>query len=368
MKNEIRYNVELAKFVQPMLPLLDNVTEFTWDYLFRQCPKLDNGFYLQNGVLQLIAESQPEHSRFNYIYSDNDTKCTVELYTYVNGVEKLLSIGVDAINPYKKGAWLEYPQQMLLVSAKRQAIRNGYPLLNGVYEEDEVKNFEKKLIDPWKIDPTTILTKGLQYCDKEHKYTYKGKELISVTKLLKGGGNYSNSKMSESARKSEAVHNMLATHKDVYDFKCTQEIKDFVQAIRDNYLDNALKDCKTVQREVVMCNDLYAGTADLIYLDEHDVLHVVDYKGYEPKVSAETGIALDVKRQLTLYANLYMTHDDCDYEDIFDYVKIVVVHYWKNDSGVINIETRSSYLINPRFVIDRANEYYNEAIEKYWKK
>lgn len=135
----------------------------------------------------------------------------------------------------------------------------------------------------------------LKFDEEKHEYTLNGKVLISVTQLLKKHGlapDFSAVNEDVLNRKSEygvLVHREIENYIKTGEIGFTTELDDFVTIAEDLELDLSM-----AQSEVMLHNDIVAGTTDLVFGNT-----LADYK---------TSSKLDinyVRWQLSVYAKLH---------------------------------------------------------------
>ena len=128
------------------------------------------------------------------------------------------------------------------------------------------------------------MIKGLNYKsqavfdEEKHKYYLDGRELISTTQLMKKhnlGADYSSVNeelLTKSASYGTLIHKELELFIKKDEVSFTQEVENFEMWIKENQLENNM-----VASELMVNNDLVAGTIDLIY-EENEELVIADFK------------------------------------------------------------------------------------------
>lgn len=142
----------------------------------------------------------------------------------------------------------------------------------------------------------------ISFNEETHKYTLNGRELISVTQLMKKHGlspNYIG--VSEEVLRAKAERGTLI-HKEIEDFNkngvigFTEEVQQFVDYIQENKI-------RVQASELIVYNDIVAGTLDLILADKNRTI-IADIK------TTSTLHKEAVSWQLSIYAYLLGTKID----------------------------------------------------------
>lgn len=144
----------------------------------------------------------------------------------------------------------------------------------------------------------------LTFNEEKHIYTNDGKKLISVTQLMKKYGlspSYDSVNpviLERSANRGSLIH---------------KEIENFIKFGTVGFTDEVLEFMKVYPQgtawksETMVCNDVVAGTIDLLYMDK-DVPYIADIKTTSV-IHKEA-----VSWQLSIYLYLYL-HYDCEVDE-----------------------------------------------------
>ena len=186
----------------------------------------------------------------------------------------------------------------------------------------------------------------LVFDPQTHTYTLDGKDLISVTQLMKKHGlspNYNG--VDEEVLKASAVRGTLI-HKEIENYikkgeiGFTDECAEFVSYVRENNI-------AIMGSEVTFHNDIVAGTCDLIINSEKGYLIVADIK------TTSTLHKESVAWQLSLYAylsgNKMMNHGQA-------------FHFSKDGLKVVDIELKPVEEVEKLLECERKGEIYHQEL------
>lgn len=216
----------------------------------------------------------------------------------------------------------------------------------------------------------------INFDEKTHTYTNEeGKELISVTTLLrKAGISPSYDFVNEEVLKAAADRGTLI-HKEIEDYikkgeiGFTRELQEFIRYVTDNKL-------KVLASEKQVNNDLVAGTIDLILETEKGNIIYADIK------TTSTIHTDSVSWQLSIYKDLDLNNTYDNYQDYLN-ATLQVWHFDKDGNltvkDLFEVETQyleqlyESYATNGKFEIvadEKAlTELYNaEKIIEFFEK
>lgn len=185
----------------------------------------------------------------------------------------------------------------------------------------------------------------LVFDPQTHTYTLDGKTLISVTQLMEKHGlspNYNG--VDEEVLKASAERGTLI-HKEIEGFikkgeiGFTDEVAQFVSYVRDNNI-------AIGGSEVVLHNDLVAGTTDLVILEGKEVAFA-DIK------TTSTLHKDSVAWQLSLYAYLSgLAHKDYGY----------AYHFSKDGLKVVKIDLKPMEEVEKLLECERKGEIYRQEL------
>ena len=158
-----------------------------------------------------------------------------------------------------------------------------------------------------------------------HTYTSEqGKELISVTTLLKRAGispNYDNVNpdvLQAKAERGTLIHKEIEDYIKKGEIGFTVELQEFIRYITENEM-------TVLASEKMVCNDDVAGTIDLIVMDKFGEIIYVDFK------TTYTVHYQSVSWQLSIYKDLDLNNDYDDYDKYLN-AKLQVWHFCKDGS------------------------------------
>lgn len=158
-----------------------------------------------------------------------------------------------------------------------------------------------------------------------HTYTSEqGKELISVTTLLKRAGispNYDNVNpdvLQAKAERGTLIHKEIEDYIKKGEIGFTVELQEFIRYITENEM-------TVLASEKMVFNDDVAGTIDLIVMDKFGEIIYVDFK------TTYTVHYQSVSWQLSIYKDLDLNNDYDDYDKYLN-AKLQVWHFCKDGS------------------------------------
>lgn len=182
-----------------------------------------------------------------------------------------------------------------------------------------------------------------------HTYTNElGCVLISTTQLLSKhhlAPDYSAVKgevLKKASEYGKLVHKELETYVKEHTIGISDEVRQFSQYINDNKL-------TPVASELVVYNDIVAGTIDLIYVDEKGELYIADHKTTSAKHKEA------ISWQLSVYAYLYNGMK----------VKGGKVFHYHNGLKVCDIELKPINEVARLLQCEREGKIYNQELVGY---
>lgn len=198
----------------------------------------------------------------------------------------------------------------------------------------------------------------LKFNEEKHEYTNNGKKLISVTQLMKKHNlapNYDNVNLE--VLQAKAKRGTLI-HKEIEDYikegkrGFTDELYEFIDYEKANAMEN-------MKSETMVCNDIVAGTIDLLYM-QNDKPHIADHK-------TTYSLHLDsVSWQESIYLYLYLGDLGDKWEEPkkeeYDEFLADVFHY-HNGLNVKDIKLKPFEEVQRLMECERKGIIYTEEIE-----
>jgi len=163
----------------------------------------------------------------------------------------------------------------------------------------------------------------ISFDEGTHTYTSEqGKELISVTTLLKRAGispNYDNVNpdvLQAKAERGTLIHKEIEDYIKKGEIGFTVELQEFIRYIKENHL-------KIIASEKMVWNDDIAGTIDLIVQTEYGEIIYVDFK------TTYTIHLQPVSWQLSIYKDLDLDFEKENYDSYLN-ATLQVWHFGKD--------------------------------------